>query len=247
MSLAGLSLCSRYSYPPNSLSLCGPQKQTYLSWYAQTGKPDKGTAEILSQFATMYPYLCFIAGENKIKDPFDEQVVAAYWIGNRLLSASEISSFAAYLSDGLLLRKKIRRAELETIMEKIPKGGLPHHSFHVMNIYRRTGHLNIPHTVETMDACIINWGKILSMGNDYLIIETQALKVEKNRLALKSHVKRRITFFGPKDSYAINLHPGNWISYHWGRFCQKLTVSDVRNLAYYTRLSISLANSGVRQ
>ena len=63
MDFAGLALCSRYSYPPNSLSLCGPDRQNDLKWYSGSRQADHGTIEILTHFSTLYPYLRLIAGE----------------------------------------------------------------------------------------------------------------------------------------------------------------------------------------
>ena len=96
MDLKGLALCSRYSYPPNSLSLCGPDKKKDLNWYSIYQQTDKGTLEILSQFSTLYPYLTLIAQENKIKDPFNQKVVEAYWIGNNLLHKIPVKSFVTH-------------------------------------------------------------------------------------------------------------------------------------------------------
>lgn len=245
MNLAGLLLCSRYSYPPNSLSLCGPDKQNDLAFYAKIGKIDLGTKELLSQFSTLYPYLHLIASENHITDPFDEKVVGAYWIGNNLLYSVGISQFANHLSNTLSLKRKIPKKQLELTLSKLPLGALPHHSFHVTNIYFRTGHLPIPYTIVTMDACLINWGKIKEVGADFLKIETQALTIKNNRLQFQSSIIRRINHFGRYDLEGKNLRPGDNISYHWGWLCQKLSKFQLKNLIYYTNLSLKLANTKI--
>src|SRR3989344_4490377 len=175
MSLDGLALCSRFSYPPNSLSLCGPDKKNDLNWYATTQNTDRGTIEILSQFSTLYPYLTLIAQENKIKDPFDRRVVEAYWVGNDLLYKIPLSRFVTHLSDTIMLKKKLKKNNLELILSKLTNGALPNHAFHVLNVYKRTGHLDIPHTIQTMDACLINWGKIIKTQKSSIVIETRAL------------------------------------------------------------------------
>ncbi len=232
MSLTGLALCSRYSYPPNSLSLCGPDKKSDLNWYSENQKSDRGTLEILSQFSTLYPYLTLIASENKIKDPFEKSVVEAYWIGNNLLHRIPITSFVSHLSDKIHLKAKI----------KIANGALPHHSFHVLNIYKRTGYLDIPHTIETMDACLINWGKVIKINKDFIVVNTKPLSIINNKLQFGKLKERKIIPQGEKDILLKNLKIGDWISYHWGYFCHKLTSVQLRNLVYYTNYSIKLAN-----
>lgn len=243
MDIAGLTLCSRYSFPPNSLSLCGPTgKKKDLKWYASSQTADLGTKEILSQFSTLFPYLSLIAYENNIKDPFDRRVVEAYWLGNTLLCNTPINKFARHLSDKLQLKKKIDRKELSHVITKLTNGALPHHSFHVLNIYKRTGHLDIPYTLETMDACLINWGKVKKILQSAIMVETQSLKISGNKLTFDKTVIRTIMPCGEKDVLFELLQPGDWISYHWGYFCQKLTQRQLRNIIYYTNLSVNLAN-----
>lgn len=242
MDLKGLALCSRYSYPPNSLSLCGPDKKKDLNWYTVTQKTDKGTLEILSQFFTLYPYLTLIASVNKINDPFDKKVVEAYWIGNKLLHQIPATSFVGHLSDKIRLKEKIKRPDLYRIFDKITEGALPHHSFHVLNIYKRTGHLGILHTLETMDACLINFGKVIKMSSSSIMVETKPLRLKNNHLMFDQNMNRTIMTQGEKDILFKQLKIGDWISYHWGYFCQKLTNEQLQNLVYYTNLSVKYAN-----
>lgn len=244
MDLKGLALCCRYAYPPNSLSLCGPERQKDMFWYYASQKTDRGTSEILSQFTTLYPYLCLIALENRIKDPFDHRVVEAYWLGNHLLHRVPLSKFYKHLSDGIHLKIRIKRKDWEDIFQKIPIGALPHHAFHVMNIYKRTGNLDIPHTIQTMDACIINWGRIEKITENMLLVKTQDIKQNSNRLFIGPSTIRKISITGIDKLEVEKLKKNDFISYHWGSYCQKLTFSKLRNLVYYTRLAVKLANSG---
>lgn len=242
MSLSGLALCSRYSYPPNSLSLCGPDKIRDLNWYAENQKTDRGALEILSQFSTLYPYLTLIASENKIKDPFEKIVVEAYWIGNSLLHKIPDSSFVAHLSEKIRLKAKVQKKDLHVIFDKITDGALPNHSFHVLNVYKRTGHLDIPHTVETMDACLINWGNVKKINKDSVVITTKPLNLINGKLQFGKVRERTVIPQGEKDVFFRDLKADDWVSYHWGYFCHKLTLVQLRNLVYYTNRSIKLAN-----
>ncbi len=245
MSLSGLALCSRYAYPPNSLSLCGPTKtgkQKDLKWFSTYQQTSKGTLEILSQFSTLFPYLQLIAQENNLKDPFDPQVIEAYWLGNNLLRKISIDNFAKYLNGSTELRKKLARKELISLFNKISTGAFPYHAFHVLNIYKRTGHFNVPHTILTMDACLINWGKVKKITKTVVIVETKPLKIINTRLAFGQLMRRTIMSQGENDVLFSRLKVGEFISYHWGYFCQKLTTSQLRNLIYFTNLSLHQAN-----
>lgn len=243
MNISGIALCARYSYPPNSFSLCGPDKKADLEWYLANQISDKGTVEILSQFSTLYPYLTLIARENNIKDPFDPKVVEAYWLGNNLLYNIKIIQFGKHLMDSLQLKKKTKRKkDVEILMDKIIKGGLPHHSFHVFNVYQRTGNVDEPYTIETMDACIINWGTVIKILPQGVIVKTKTLKVVNNLLTFGKTVQRTIFAQSEKDILFKQLTPGNWISYHWGYFCTRLTEKQLKNLIYYNDLAMKFAN-----
>ena len=239
----GLITCCRYAYPPNSLSLCGPiDEKRNLNYYAAQEVWDAGTKEILSQFSTLFPYLSLIAYENSLKDPFDMGVVEAYWLGNSLLNKISKNSFARHLTDGIGLKKKLNFKQFKSTMDKLQFESLPHHSFHVLNIYKRTGHMDIPQTVQTMDACIINWGKVNEIRDGKIKIKTQRLKLEDDSLVWERNIERIVNAQGVKDKEAEGLNNGDFISYHWGYFCTKLSNRQVNNLKYYTDLSIKSAN-----
>lgn len=242
MDIQGLALCSRFSYPPNSLSLCGPDKKKDLQWYASVQIPDKGTIEILSQFSTLYPYLSLIAYENNIRDPFDKKVVEAYWIGNALLHQVGQRNLSLHLSDTLELKKKLKKKDLTALLEKIPHVALPYHAFHVLNIYKRTGHLDILHTVQTMNACLINWGKVINRTPQGIWIETRPLTIRINKLSWGNIKKILLLTQGRKDVVTEHIIPGDWVSHHWGYFCQKLSAVQLHNLIHYTNSSLRLAN-----
>lgn len=243
MNQSGLTLCSRFAFPPNSLSLCGPDKQKDLKWYTTSTRVDKGTQEILTKFSTLYPYLSLIAYENNIKSPFAPEVVEAYWLGNNLLNTVRQKKYINTLSESIGLKKKLKRKSLESVFQKIVQGGLPHHSYHVLNIYKRTGHLDINQTVETMDACIINWGKIIKINVGSLLVETNPLRLTGNKLTFDKPILRKIIAQGNNDLLFAKLKVGDWVSYHWGYFCQKLNPDQLRNLSYYTKLSLLFANT----
>lgn len=240
--LNGAFFCARFAYPPNSLSLCGPDKKRDLLYYSTSKNIDLGTGEILTQFSTLYPYLNLIANCNNIKDPLNEKVVEAYWLGNKLLFNIPLTNFRKHLSETLNLKKILTKKQLENILSKIPMGSFPHHSFHVLNVYKRTGYDNTNHTIQTMDACIINWGKVEKIGKDYVIVTTQPLIIKHDKLIFGPKIHRNLVSQGQKDILLNNLNIGDYISYHWGYFCQKLNSYQLRNLIYYSKLSISLAN-----
>lgn len=243
MNRSGTALATRYSYPPNSFALCGPNRQADLSWYAATQKPDLGTEEIIAQFATLYPYLRLIACENDIKNPFDPRIVDAYWTGNELLAAVTPRQFVTHLGETLKLKRKLNSKNRDELFQKVTLGGLPHHAFHVLNVQDRTGHLPIPHTIATMDACLVNWGKVTEIRPNRLIVRMSPLILRKEKLVFGPPVNRDIKAQGKDDVIFQKLREGDWVSFHWGYVCERLTQNKRRNLEVYTKLALAYANS----
>src|SRR3989344_1975062 len=135
----GLLRCSRYAFGPNRLHYCGPDASRELLSYIKNDEPDFGLKRLLTQFETLFPYLKHIAEANDIPDPFDDQVVEAYWIGNHLLENVSQRAFYDHLRVRLGLQKKVGHKTFNLLTDKIGKGALPHHSFHVLDIWKRTG------------------------------------------------------------------------------------------------------------
>ncbi len=244
MDTVGLAFATRFSYPPNSLSLCGPSRQSDLSWYSEHQKTDAGTADILSRFSTLYPYLCLIAGENNIRDPFDPRVIEAYWVGNPLLHKVRFRQYIQALDETIGLSKHGEKENTIGVFDKISDGALPHHSFHVLSIHKRTGHNKIPHTLQTMDACLIQWGKVIHISSTHIKIKTRPLQQPGSKLKFGNSIERSILWQGTHDILHQTLAIGDWISYHWGYVCTKLTTSQLRRLIYYTHHSLAYANKG---
>jgi len=242
MDTSGVARVSRYAFPPNSFALCGPNRQADLSWYAGSQETDRGTEEIIAQFRTLYPYLRLIAAENGIPNPFDDRVVEAYWVGNRLLAAVPAHEYIVHLDETLKLKRSLRRKEKEKLFDKVAHGALPHHAFHVLNVPTRTGHLTISATVAAMDACLINWGKVTEIYPDALFVETRPLVMQADTRAFGTTVHRKIRNQGRHDTIFRSIRVGDWVSFHWGYLCEKLTPESRRNLELYTNSALYFAN-----
>ena len=78
-----------YSFPPNRLGYCGPENswhqfQKFLS--SPTEENASEAKELLKRFSALHPYLELIANANRLQ-PFDKEVVEAYWLGGSLLES----------------------------------------------------------------------------------------------------------------------------------------------------------------
>ena len=252
----GLLRCAYYAFMPNRLTYCGPDRNKELFDYAVAGEQDGGLQNNLKEFAALYPYLKLIAHSNKIADPFDERVVEAYWIGNELLESVKMNRLYEHLVDEQKLKKKLNKKVLDKVVGKIPMGAKPHHSFHVLNIPKRTGHVDVGHSVETLDKCRISWGQVLKRGQGSgippigragrdqgeITIKIRPLKIENNKLVLGNEIEKEVRVEISGKGFVKDLQKGDWVSVHWGWVCERLSESQVRSLEVWTKYHLALLN-----
>lgn len=238
----GILRCARYAFMPNKLSFCGPDKNRDLFYYCQNQETDQGLNFILKEFQVLYPYLKFIARANQIRDPFDERIVEAYWLGNQFLENVSKSALYNHLIDEQQLKKKLNKRLLEKVVDKIPLGAKPHHSFHVLSVWKRTGHLDVMHTLNSMDLCRISWGRIKKISRPYLIVEYQPLVLENNQLKLGQLTEQKVLGEINDSGFLKKPQIDQWISFHWNFACEILNNQQVANLKKYTQESIRLVN-----
>lgn len=244
--LNGIIRCTRYAFMPNRLHLCGPENQAdVLEFYAKTnqGKAIKTIRPVLENFETLYPYLKLITRANRQKNPFAEKIIEAYWLGNNYLESVGAAGLYRHIVDTIKLDKKISRKELSDFQKKFNHRALPHHNFHVFSIWRRTGKINQKHTLATMDACRISWGKIMEIKPQSLVVKTKPLTADKNG-KIKEHnefIEREILNYFEGNILLNNIKIGDYVSLHWGCVCEKLNQEQVNNLQNYTDLSLQFA------
>lgn len=238
----GVLCCARYAFKPYELKLCTPNDD--LDFYAcyQDARAHQDLNTTLKEFQTLYPYLQFIARANRIKDPFNEMVVEAYWIGNQLLENITNSELYEHLIEGIGLKKRLNIQLLRSVIDKIPMGARPHHNFHVLNIGKRTGNLDVMHTLKSMDLCRVSWGKIEKINQNNLVVSYQPLIFENNKLKLGFEINQEISYKVDDRGFIKNPEIGQWVSFHWGFVCEILDNLQVAYLRKYTQESIQLAN-----
>lgn len=239
----GVSRCARYAFGPNRLHYCGPTATgaaDELRVRASEGE-SLGTVTLLRRFETLYPYLVHIAEGNGIRDPFDDRVVEAYWIGNDLLTRIEQKHLYRHLKDSLSIKKKVGAERFESsIANKIRHGGIPHHSFHVLNIWKGSGEQTLEQ-VGSVAECLVSAGTVSEIDGPWVTLETEQLTYDGKRLGLSPETRRLPRPLDASDDWD-SLAPGDLVSFHWGVLCESLTPVQFERLRKYTHQSITLAN-----
>lgn len=242
MNMDGLLRCGRYAFGPNRLHYCGPDANQEIFSYLDHEVADVGLAQLLKGFQTMYPYLRLIADANHIPDAFDNRVVEAYWIGNELLDHVQVQKFYTHLRDEQRLGQRMGWETVNVLADKVVQGAVPHHSFHVLEVWRRTGHQGKEITLESMDSCRISWGKVTKVDGPNIHADVEPLVIMNGQLALGATVNKKITRSLGAELDIESLQPSQIITIHWGVPCEVVTPAQAAELKRRTLSHINFAN-----
>jgi hypothetical protein len=235
---SGMLSFVRYAFMPNHLGYCGGTESETLFEHATDGNPDDRLIPLLAKFGGALPYLQTIAGANGIRDPFDEWVVEAYWIGNGLLERVDSGRLQNSLEErfGKHLSPKMR----PHVLHKPREGARPHHFFHVADVYR---HLE-PEEVgmAAIEGCRISWGRVTAIDGSELVVDRRPVVLRGSQLVLDDPRSERIRRSLDGRGFADAAQVGDWVSIHWGWTCEILDERKRRNLEHYTGLHLALAN-----
>jgi hypothetical protein len=240
---AGPLLFARYAYPPNSLGYCGPVDHLALLEYGAARVTDGGLVELARGFEGAWPYLEVIAAANGIADPLDARVVEAYWVGNRLLERVDMREFGAFLDDRF--RRRAGRG-WETMAETIPAGAVPHHSFHVFEVYPWVGLMRAgwsEHPLRVLDRCRIRWGHVVAVEGDEVTVRYRPLAWDGRNLGFGPCTLERVPASIGGKGFVRDLRPGQCVSLHWDWVCDRLTARQLRELRRFTLRHLDILNA----
>ena len=238
-SQAGVIRFIHYGFMPNRLGYCGPDENRRLFDHAVAGEVDRSLFPSLARFLGPLPYLRAIAAGAGIPDVFDDRVVEAYWIGNGLLD-----TFASReLHDALRerLRRQLPPRIMDLVADKVPAGALPHHSFHVLDVWLRLGRLD-GNVVATLDNCRVSAGTVTSVEGATVGVERRPLVLRAGKLALGRPESVYAARLIDGRGFVTDLAPGDLVSLHWGWVCERLSARQAAALDRYTRHHLRLAN-----
>ena len=243
---SGPVLFARYAYPPNRLGLCGPDDAPALRDSASEGA-QRELRQLALGFEGAYPYLRLIAAENGLPDPLDRRVVEAYWLGNGL--ASSVGPRALHRSMEERFRKRMTKSDWGWLELAVGGGSYPVHAFHVLEVFPRVGLMrggDAPTSlVETMDACRIRWGTLLSVNGGQLIVEAPRLELAGGALRLGPPCIETVNGWHDLTGPLGGVRPGDHVSLHWGWACDRLSQPQLRGLMAWTNAALAIANRAI--
>lgn len=232
----GAILFAKYAFAPNKLRYCGPDANRDIFDYCVAQQSDQGLVQLLEKFEGAYPYLEYIAEINEIKNPFDARVVEAYWIGNQLLNNVTISNYYKYLRNRF--KDRLDKKTFDMIFGENKFGSKPHHSFHVLSGFAKK-QLKLPMTLNFINNCLINCGKVCKISNNKIIISYQPIIYQNKKLIFGKFTEKEII---NRFSIIIKLRINDIVSFHWDSFCDKLSMIQYENLRYWNQYHLDIIN-----
>ncbi len=232
----GLLRACRYSYATNRLNYCGPENafQAFQSFVADpTPAKAPQIRKLLEGFAGLNLYLDLIASANGL-DRFDEAVIEAYWVGNRLLDNIPFEAFKAALSDRLP-KAGLPKAIAESKVAGLAPSFNAHHSFHVLYINFITP--KVPKIVENLDACLPLAGKIVEVRGDQLTLAAKRLVRDAHGFSFEPTLKT------VENPFIERPQAGVLVSFHWSTAVERLSQAQATALQRYTLVNLEAVNS----
>jgi hypothetical protein len=239
---AGPLQFARFALPPNRLGHCGPDDVGGFAAAAAAG-PAAEIAAFATAFDGAYPYLELIAAANRITDPLDVRVVEAYWIGNQLLWRVDVSVMVAALEDRFRRRAG---SGWGALLESVPAGAAPHHSFHVFGVYPWVGLLRngeVDHPLRVLDRCRIRWGRVEHVDGDHAVVTSRPLTWDGRVLSHGEPEPEEMVWAAAGASLLERPEPGDVVALHWDWVCAHLDRDRLANLRWWTQRHLDIVNT----
>jgi len=237
--VSGTTRFVRYAFMPNRLQYCGGDDNRTILEYAIADVREPPLDRMLRKFSGALPYLQLIARRSGIVDPFDERVVEAYWIGNDLLERVEARELYDHLR--VRYRGELSARVMDRVAAKAPAGARPHHSFHVLDVWRQTerGRNDV---LATIDSCRISWGRVMVVEPGELVVERAPIELHEGHLVLGAPRLERVTRMLDGGGFVASAMVGDVVSIHWSWACEVLDERQHRAVKRYTEHHLRLAN-----
>jgi len=237
--LAGLKLAALFSTVPNCKDYCGPRDSWKdLEKFLKNGEGAERVASLLERFVACFPYLELIAQANG-KKPFDLEVVEAYWLGNELLEKIAPEEIGKMIGKKFGETKLLPKSFAEKLVQNVPDGAWPHHSFQVLFVHFVTG--KVAKTVENEANCLVSWAKVEEVEKDALIVKGPLVTMENGKYVLSGLVERKVATELPDGfQLAADAAPGEWVGVHWGLAVKKLGDGELAGLQKATKHTLEV-------
>jgi hypothetical protein len=154
----------------------------------------------------------------------------------------DVRELHRFLIDDLHVKKRIGGREFEWLEEKISKGAVPHHSFHVLNAWRQSTQSNFATILKNLDECRVSAGTVIAVSGSEVAVMSEPLIYLEGKFQLGAPVERKLIRRLESEYDIEQVKPGQTVSIHWGVPCEVITADQAKTLRQYTLKNIDFAN-----
>lgn len=218
----GLKLAALYAYGCQKTRELGIDEE--LKDFIISGRDEQ---KIKSYLRKLEPFLHYrlIAKANNINDPFDEQVVRAYWLGSTLLEKVKPE----------LLKDLADEVDSSTLLKAnyLISGGKTHHNFAVL----AQASLKMKQLLERVNLCLISWGQVIECHGDELTVYFRPVVLKGKKFIFGSRKQKKI-----KRGLLKKISVGDMVSIHFNEAREVLNADNLKRLKKYTQEAIQFFN-----
>ncbi|MFA5025291.1 MAG: DUF6390 family protein [Candidatus Shapirobacteria bacterium] len=231
MNKQALQLTARFSLPPNSMGYCGQDSAPAKLINCIINEECQDIENELEKFIVLNPYLNTLAkitGKNKFSYPLLE----AYWLGNSELKKAKLDHYPLLLEN--FKNQGVPDWLITELQQKPPKLFIPFHLFQVLHVGVGRASGSVPYNLETINNCMIRWGQVKKISKTRLTISLNSL-YEINQ---KFKLKLETASFPYRFDFLPQLKIDDFVAVHWLQVIKILTPKEVKNLNYWTKLTL---------
>jgi hypothetical protein len=243
---SGPAMFARYAYPPNELGYCGPPAAQALLDSSTSDCPvsEREMIRRARGFDGAWAYLEVISAGTGAADPMQQAVVEAYWVGSPLLERVDPAVFGETVRERFGDQVGARFAGLPGGSIG-PAEAVPHHSFHVFEVYPWVGMLGRGDgepALSVLDQCRIRWGRVLAVEGERAVVRSRPLTWDGQELSLGPERAERPRWADRGRSLLRDITAGDRVSMHWDWVCDRLSERQLSALRGYTERQLYLTN-----
>jgi hypothetical protein len=224
---------SRFSLSPNSLGYCGLNSAGAKFKTCIKRGECEGVKNEIKNFIVLHPYLRALARITK-KSKFSYEAFEGYWLGNNLLEKAKPQDYLLLLK--YFKEQGVPEFFIEELKQKTPKVFIPNHLFQVLHVGVGKASGSVPFNLETINNCMIRWGKVEKIIGEKTLINLNSLKKKAKNSYVLTKIKAKIPF---KAWLTKDLKTGDIAAVHWNLIVKILTKKEEESLKYWTMQILS--------
>ncbi|KKS65276.1 MAG: hypothetical protein UV35_C0045G0006 [candidate division WWE3 bacterium GW2011_GWB1_42_6] len=150
----------------------------------------------------MHPYLRTLSKITGLPK-FSYKVVESYWLGNDKLLKAKNKDYPTLLN--FFTKQGVPEWFVAELKSEKPKKFIPTHLFQVLHVGVGRASGSVPYNLESINNCMIRWGKVKKVNKKTAIVSLNSLKKVKGVLTA-----------------------------HWKQIVKILTEDEIEKIAYWT-------------